>query len=612
MKKITLKKKKKVRVYQWYRSIGRALSAAAVVCILTGMTLFAHGNEKVDEEVQSPREVVTEIYHRHAGSKEEQGGCYSVPVSHQHQGDEKSGGSCYQTPVYHTHQGNESESGGCYTVPVTHEHQGNEQQGGACYKEITHTHTSECYQQADCLMTHAPDGNVYETWLDTCFDHGQVTFGRSQGIADHHDCDKGQEPRTYGYCLTCGFVSPSIHSYQKLICPIEEGTVTGYERICGKDEETIDSYTTNCGWEDMEIEGYLQSCEKEVEEYAVGCGLLEDQLCGRLILTNETAQQTEETTISVRLEDLTGGSLKLCKPPYEWRDESGRVIGSGDAITVNKNGKYSVTCRLENKDVDEAGLHSSIIIDNIYKAKPSESPSPSGSPEPSESPSPSALPTARPSSVPGGEENSPSDQEGSNKEETVSPMPQASIVPEVIENAKESDGSVSSAAKAGKASVPEKITLLPSPEKVSVTKESQTVELKEYEASKEAVVVKEEKKRIGFFDMPAVKIITVAGSVLALIFAILLLLFYLRRSVKVLNDDGEGRMLYLGHCMVKSENDCCKIVITEAMEEKACTNRYCIRPGLFRLGKKEGEELIIVKGSKSVTSYIDKEMIVML
>ena len=172
MKKITLKKKKKVRAYQWHRAIGRALSAAAVVCILAGMTLFAHGNEKVYEEVQPPQEIVTEIYHRHAGNKEEQGGCYSVPVSHQHQGDEKSGGPCYQTPVYHTHQGNESESGGCYTVPVTHEHQGNEQQGGACYGEITHTHTAECYQQEDCLMTHAPDGNVYETWPDTCFDHG--------------------------------------------------------------------------------------------------------------------------------------------------------------------------------------------------------------------------------------------------------------------------------------------------------------------------------------------------------------------------------------------------------------------------------------------------------
>ena len=252
--------------------------------------------------------------------------------------------------------------------------------------------------------------------------------------------------------------------------------------------------------------------------------------------------------------------------------------------------------------MDEAGLHSSITINNIFKVKPSESPSPSGSPEPSESPSPSALPTARPSSAP----------EDSNGEETVTPVPQASIVPEAIDNANESDEGSHPAARVRKATVQEKLSLLPSPEKEPVLKESQTVEMKEYEASKEVVTVKEEKRRTGFFDAPAVKIITVAGSALALILAVLLLMFYLRRSVKVLNDDGEGRMIYLGRCMVIAENDCYRIVISTIMEEKACTNRYCIRPGLFRLGKKEGEELIIVKGSKSVTSYIDKEMIVML
>lgn len=600
MRKIILNKKKKTRTGQWRKVMRRALSAAAVVCILAGLPLAAHGNEKINEEFQAPREVVTEIYHKHEGKEEEQGGCYSVPVYHEHQGDEKSGGPCYQTPVYHTHQGNAGESGGCYTQPVYHEHQGNEQQGGECYEEIIHTHTEECYQQADCLMTHAPDGNVLETWTDTCFSHGQVTFGKSQGIATHNDCGKGQEERTYDYCLTCGSVKPSFHSYQQLICPIEEGTVTGYHKICGKDETTIDGYITECGLEETEIEGYLQSCEKTVEKYAPGCGFLENQLCGRLILTNETTQQAEETTISVRLEDLTGGSLKLCTPPYEWRDESGHVIGNGDTITVRENGKYSVTCRLENKDVDETGLHSSIVIDNICKVKTEESPSPD------------TAPATRPSSAPEDEKKSPSGQSSSYEEEAVIPVPQASAVPITTDHEKESDEGSQLAAGVRKAPAPENITPSSSPEKITVLKESQTIAMDKQEASGEVVSIKEEKKRAGLFDMQAVKMITVAGSVLLLIFAILLLLFYLRQSVKVLNDDGEGRMVYLGHCMVKTENDCYRIIITQAMEEKACTNRYCIRPGLFRLGKKEGEELVIVKGSKSVTSCIDKEMIVML
>ena len=76
MRKIILKKKKKIRAYQWRKFKRRTLSAAAAVCILMGIPLLAHGNEKVDEKLQSPLEVVTEIYHKHEGSKEEQGGWF--------------------------------------------------------------------------------------------------------------------------------------------------------------------------------------------------------------------------------------------------------------------------------------------------------------------------------------------------------------------------------------------------------------------------------------------------------------------------------------------------------------------------------------------------------
>ena len=46
--------------------------------------------------------------------------------------------------------------------------------------------------------------------------------------------------------------------------------------------------------------------------------------------------------------------------------------------------------------------------------------------------------------------------------------------------------------------------------------------------------------------------------------------------------------------------------------EKAYTNRYCIKPGLFLLGKKEEEELIVHKEAKKAAVRLDKEMIVML
>ena len=632
MRKIILKKKKKIRVCRPRKAALRMLSAAAALCLLAGEALPAQGSEKGRESALTLQETVTEIYHMHTGSRDEQGGCYNAAVAHKHQGDEASGGTCFQIPVYHSHQGNESGQGGCYVTPVMHEHQGNELQGGACYEEITHTHTAECYEQADCLMTHAPDGNILETLTDMCFAHGQVTFGRSKGIATHNDCGKGQEERTYKYCLTCGTVSPSIHSYQKLICSISEETVTGYERICGKDEETVERYAPGCGLEDQEIEGYRQSCHKEVEEYALDCGFSENQLCGRLILKNETLQQAEEAVISARLEDLTGGKLKLKVPPYEWRDESGKVIGSGEKITVNENGNYFVTCQLENQDVKEAKLHGSITVSNICKASPSESPTPQASASASESPTPQAstspsespapqasaspevspTPTQTPaaSSSEDGNGSSSGQEESGGGEEAVILAPWLPMVPEAAESADEEV--IQPVPRTKKAFVQEKISLPQQQETAPVVKESQRVEMEEYEAPGETVTVKEEKRHGGFFELSAVKIISVAGSVLALIFAMLLLLFYLRRSVKVLNDDGEGRMIYLGRCMVNTEDDCYRIEIKQTLEEKACTNRYCIRPGLFRLGKKEGEELVIVKGSKSAAVCIDKEMIVML
>lgn len=608
MRQIIIKKKKKTKVHRCCRRMKRALAAAAAFFILAGTPLLVYGSEEVKQSAQAPREVITQILHKHVGSSLEQGGCYRVPVLHQHEGDEKSGGACYQTPVYHNHAGNENESGGCYTKPVYHEHQGDELQGGGCYEEITHTHGAECYQQADCLMNHAPDGNILETWTDTCFGHGQTTFGKSKGIATHMDCGKGEEEKIYRYCLTCGSVSPSLHSYQKLVCRTEEGRVTGYERNCGKDETTIDVYETSCGFEETEIEGYLISCQKKIDGYAAGCGLNENQLCGRVILRNETEGKAQQAVLSVCLEDLTGGKLKLCVPAYEWRDERGRLIGSGEKIEVNENGRYSILVKLENQDVQEAGLRSSILIDTIEKEN--ASPSPEASPSP-KAPLPATTPETQTETAPEDHGNSSSEESGTNNEERKALVPQDGNIVKTAAS-EESKEEFRPVGRTKKAFIPEKIEVSPSPEKPPVIKESRIVEAEEFKAPTEEVTVKESRKNPGIFSTQAVRVIAISGSAALFLFAMVLLLIYLRRSVSVFNDNGEGRMLFLGRCPVKYENSCYGIVISQAMEEKAWTNRYCIKPGLFRIVKKEGEELIITKGSKSITSYLDKEMIVML
>ena len=48
------------------------------------------------------------------------------------------------------------------------------------------------------------------------------------------------------------------------------------------------------------------------------------------------------------------------------------------------------------------------------------------------------------------------------------------------------------------------------------------------------------------------------------------------------------------------------------MVEKSYTNRYCIKPGIFRLGKDEDEELVVYKETKKAVVPLSREMIVML
>ncbi len=647
MKKRVFKKKKTIKVCRIRKRIGRVLSLSAAVCLLAGMALTVQGKETDSQEVKV---VITEIYHKHMGNPKEEGGCYSVPVVHQHQGNEQNGGPCYQKTILHTHKGNADEGSGCYTQPVYHQHKGDDVQGGECYAEIKHTHGNECYQQEDCVMYHTLQGEVLNTWTDVCYRHNETTFGQSRGIASHSSCGKGQEEKLYSYCLACGSVSPSVHSYQKLICPIAEGTVTGYQLSCGKDEKTIDGYKAGCGMEESEREAFALSCEKSVDGYGVGCGMEEHQLCGRLIVTNETVQPAEQAVLSVKVEDLTGGKLKSGTPPYKWKNANGQLIGTGDRITVNANGTYTVFAQLENKDVDEAGLSSSIRVDNICKTQSSAAPSPTAEAESKASPkatpeatpeaspkatpeaSPKATPEASPKATPeaspepapettpqatpaSAEDSSSSKADKNDSEERgdISAGPEAGIVLENENNADHAEDGSQEALSAGKTARQPETSLSPSPTKSPVRKESRTVLMPEKKAQKEITYTAEQKERqAGLFITPAVRIIAVAGSVLLITAGLFLLLFYLRHSVKIFNDDGEGKLIFLGRCIIKREGECYTVTITEAMVEKSCTNRYCIRPGIFLLGKRKEQELVVYQGTKGVTVYLDREIIVVI
>jgi len=120
-----------------------------------------------------------------------------------------------------------------------------------------------------------------------------------------------------------------------------------------------------------------------------------------------------------------------------------------------------------------------------------------------------------------------------------------------------------------------------------------------------------EEKEESFFAQPAVKVVTLTFGILAAAITCLLLLFILRRSVAVYNDDGEGNFNYLGRCLVFYEEEGWVIVVTEKMKEKSETNKYCIRPDFFLIGKRE-QAVIVECGQKRVSAMLCKEMNVII
>ena len=107
---------------------------------------------------------------------------------------------------------------------------------------------------------------------------------------------------------------------------------------------------------------------------------------------------------------------------------------------------------------------------------------------------------------------------------------------------------------------------------------------------------------------PVIKMLSITSGTVLSLAAIVLLLLYLRRSVRVYNDNGKGRMKYLGRAAVTLSEEGYYIRITEKLEERAATNRYSIRPDLFLIGKNSSWEIYVVKDGRKKSVYLDREM----
>lgn len=589
------------------KRIGMLLLVMAFA-VSTGTMMPVYGEEPAKKTVTS------EIYHKHIGNSGEKGGCYQQAVLHVHQGNEAEGGSCYQTEIRHVHQGDETSGTGCYSHAVYHTHQGDGQSEGGCYAAVYHTHGEECYKDKICTIRYTK-GEVVGTETKECsFSHGQTIHERAEGIGTHVNCGMGEEEVYLEYCKECGIMTYSYHDYQELVCGKNTDEAEEYVITCGKDEATVEGYETGCGLEQGSVERYELSCDKKTEGYARSCGLDEDTPVGRMIITNETAGSSEKVTVSVRMEDLSGGKLVLKDPPFVWYDESGKKIGDGERIEVEKNGEYTAEVRLQNLDVDENSLRNNIVVDNVLwqEASPDKTASPTSTPA---APAPSADVQTTPGKEEQPTENPRPTEEPTEEEETV--LPERTSTPQPILPPDEDSGSVGGgnqrrleeAEQGFEDTSPEED--LPD-EKASPKPVVKKVEKREAKQNMAPLSEQVEVKKAGFwqraFADPRVRIFTVAFGVLLLLSGLFLLLLYLLRSIRIYNDDGQGHFVRLGRCPVRLEEDGYAVTISEQMAEKTYTNRYCIRPGVFRLGKGQ-QEILVYKDTKRVSVELQKEMI---
>lgn len=602
MKKLVIMKKKKYQVYETKKRKGKtAVKAASLLLafILSGGKITEVRAEAIQAEVTAQKEeavqtgegiseefgqtepestanrTVTYIYHKHIGSEEASGGCYRTPVYHVHKGNEAEGGSCYETPVYHEHSGDETLGGSCYGTIVYHSHSGNDSESGGCYQPVYHKHGSSCYR----TISSEEDGCYVIKTEDTI-----------DGDYEGHDFKY--------YYMSCGEVvygtNPS-HHHQKLDCN-RGNQITGYALGCGKTEESIDGYLFDCEKTKESIDGYALSCTRtgqDIDGYGRSCGKEESIPYGKILLTEEKTEDGKKSLLRAEFEDLTKGEILILKNPYTWLNEKGEVLGTDGELLVEDNGTYRVVLGVENEDINKDSLQAAIGVQGIKKPVPV-------SPE-----KPDEGETEH-----GGEDNG--ENSGEVKEEnkeTGNPTPTVSPSPLPVPT--EMQPTVPAPAPlTSQRSVSDLTEKKESPAPVWKKQITVATPLPRNSQNKVLPPVQHAEKKTSFFTLPGVKVLTLTAGIFSLAAGLTALFFLLHGSVAVYNDDGKGGMHYLGRCMVKSEEEGEVVTITDSMEEKALTNRYGIRPGLYRFFRKEGEELTAERGQKRISVKLQKEMIV--
>ena len=587
---------------------------------------------------EETRRVKVPIYHKHAGNSEQGGGCYGQELPHVHQGGEEQGGACYGKALYHVHEGDAQNGGGCYTRAQYHCHEGNSTEGGACYQALLHSHGQECQEAAVCVID-LTKGELIETYTAYCFAHKNHPHERSHGTETHRNCGAGKLQTIMTYCKTCGYMTPIHHSYQKIICGKEDGELEGYVLSCEQSEEEVIGFEPSCGRQEGDLEGYALTCGLILEGYGLSCGLQQGQLCGNLILQNETEGEAKEVVLSAALENVTGTLNR--QGDFCWYGPSGESLGTGEQIRVDQNGTYKVCMLLQNQDVDQSSVQAEIVIGNVAEREesPTAAPTPTatsapvGSPTPTVTSAPVGSPTPaasrspikdtdqeEPEATKGPGESLPTQAPGEQGEEK-SPLPTPSQTPLPPSGTEQmppgteqeppgAEGKNGNGQKIQMEETQKEAAEEPEREKVPIVKRER-IERPAEERNAPAPEGAEPEKLSSvkaFFERPAVKIVTITTGSLLLIFGILSVLFYFRRSVRLYHDNGEGKFLFLERCFLHMERDGVAVTISKRASEGSLTNRYCIRPGLAGIGTGR-KELLVHKGRGRLCVPVERKMI---
>lgn len=481
-------------------------------------------------------------------------------IRHTHSGDAQNGGECFGNPVHHAHDGDAQGGGKCYSNPVYHVHSGDSSHGGACYgQKITHTHSGNAFVGGQCYAA------LYHQHSDSCYAEGPHESSCPSHM-EYHSYDCGTIHDWDGDGHGCdGFTAYDCAGHQYMACGMSEGTIIGYAFSCNYGEGQVIGYRLNCGKSSETIESYELTCTKtpeDIDHYENTCGMEEGQEIEIPDPPTDNSNSGNESG-----DDAGNGSL----------DEGGTGDnGSGEGTETEPTENSNDDGNTSGQD-DSGDGNGGNGGDNGDGSSQEPLPTPVPSVEPVIKPSPSMAPAAAEVT-----EEAPVRKKEKTTAAKPSPTPELTLTPPS-----------------------------PSPTQQVVPKvvEEETVELpvaaaQPEDAGGEPLVLKH---RWAVFT-PVIKMVSITSGTVLVLAAIALLLLYLRRSVRIYNDNGKGRMKYLGRAAVILSEEGYYIQITDKLEERAATNRYCIRPDLFLIGKNSSWEIYVVKDGKKKSVYLDKEM----